>query len=118
MFEAVVSSENIAPETLGWLAQRAAWPGGKRYHLNGNCIELCNILLEKFPPFSGEQLELSKTAYIFNLVRYFVALNHGRSPFLFYANTIDSLQINNEQFTIEGNCSLVLTSEKNVKSSR
>jgi hypothetical protein len=80
-------------------------PGGRRYRIRSTDKEITKLIYRRYPTPMAMPLEPSSTSNLFNLLRYYISRNYGRTKPLFWANTIDQLVVGADVLELAGVCS-------------
>lgn len=105
MIEASVNGNMIDPRELAMHQQGEPFPGGLKYSLRIVDDELAEVIRQNWPLANEKALTPRQTVSLFNIVRPLVSMRLGRSEALFWANTIERVEIKGNAIEIVGVCS-------------
>jgi hypothetical protein len=105
MLEILIDGMPIEAGQLELHQQSQPHPGGRRYRIRSTDKEITQLIYRRYPTPVAMPLEPSSTSSLFNLLRYYISRNYGRSKPLFWANTIDQLEVSPDVLELAGVCS-------------
>ena len=105
MIEAFVDGNTLDPRALAMHQQNEPFPGGSKYSLRIVDDELAAVVRQKWPLANEQTLTPRQTTSLFNIVRPLISMRLGRTEALFWANTIERLNIDTNAIEICGVCS-------------
>jgi hypothetical protein len=105
MIDVNVDGKAIDPRQLEMHQQDDPFPGGSRYTLCIDDLELAKVVALDFPQTIQQALPQAQAGSLFNLLRPYISQRIGRLKPLFWANTVDGLKITDNIVELSGVCS-------------
>lgn len=106
MIEITVDGASVDPQRFEMHYQSEPFPGGYRYSMEVTDPVLIQSISERFGTIHNSILSGTEASHLFNLLRMFIAIKYGRESPTHWANSVDSLDIEDGQLTMTGVCSL------------
>lgn len=114
MIQVTVDGGPVDARQLEMHHQDDPYPGGSRYTLTVSDRELIELIRRRVS-VPARTLSREDTYWVFNMLRLHVSLHLGRDvPLLFWANTVETINMEADTLAVSGVCSRHVVSDRHL----